>query len=208
MHLYTEEQLGFLRDNAQSMSRQELTELFNRRFGLQLSPCAIIGTCKRYGIRGRETRFRSGQAPWNAGMQGSIKENATSFKPGNRPHNWLPVGTRIIDSDGYAKVKISEPNKWAFVHVLVWKERHGELPPGHVVIFADGNKANLSEDNVVAVSRAELAVLNKQHLLNNDTDISKAGILLAKIIIKAKERQRHGTGYTCRRGGSRRRKGE
>ena len=152
---------------------------------------AVAGTCKRYGYStGLDTRFRPGHATWNAGQKGAIKVNSGSYKKGNRPHNWKPVGTRIVGTDGYAKVKIAEPREWAFVHVLLWRERHGELPPGQVVIFADGDKTNFSEDNLVAVSRAELAVLNKQRLIYQYIYLTKAGIAVAKLLIKARERQK------------------
>ena len=191
MHRYTDEQLRFLADNAQGRCRQELADLFNARFNLQLSVIAIAGTCKRYGYQtGRDTRFKQGKKTWNAGMKGVMKANSGSFRPGRVPANIKPVGTRIIDSHGYAKVKIAAPNKWAFVHVLLWLERHGELPPGHVVIFADGDRSNFSEDNLVAVSRAELAVLNKQGLIQEHTNLTKAGIAITKLILKAGERQK------------------
>ena len=191
MHSYTKEQLSFLRDHAQGRSRKELANLFNARFDLQLSVSAITGTCKRYGyLTGLETKFRPGHKTWNAGVKGSTKANSGSFRPGMMPHNWKPVGTRIVDTDGYAKVKVAEPKEWAFVHVLLWKERHGELPPGQVVIFADGDKTNFSEDNLVAVSRAELAALNKQRLIYQDISRTKAGIAIAKLILKAGERQK------------------
>ena len=191
MHRYTEEQLRFLADNAQGRYRRELTDLFNARFGLQLSVHAITGTCKRYGyLTGLETKFRPGHKTWNAGVKGSTKANSGSFRPGMMPHNWKPVGTRIVGTDGYAKVKIAEPREWAFVHVLLWRERHGELPPGQVVIFADGDKTNFATDNLVAVSRAELAVLNKQRMIYPDADLTRAGIAVAKLLIKARERQK------------------
>ena len=191
MHHYTEEQLSFLRDHAQGRSRKELANLFNTRFDLQLSVSAVAGTCKRYGYStGLDTRFRPGHATWNAGQKGAIKVNSGSYKKGNRPHNWKPVGTRIVGTDGYAKVKIAEPREWAFVHVLLWRERHGELPPGQVVIFADGDKTNFATDNLVAVSRAELAVLNRQRMICPDADLTRAGIAVAKLLIKARERQK------------------
>ena len=192
MHMYTAEQLQFLRECAPNRPRAETAVLFNERFGLQLSLQQITSTCKRYGINsGRDTRFKPGNKTWNSGLKGSIPENRTSFKKGNRPHTWRPVGTEVVEKkSGYVKVKIAEPNVWAHKHVLLWKERHGDLPPGHVVIFADGDKTNFTEGNLVVVSRGELAVLNKNRLIYPDQDATKAGITIARLIIKAQHRMR------------------
>lgn len=137
MHKYTAEQVQFLRECAPNRSRAETTALFNDRFGLHISVRQIAGTCKRHGINsGRDTRFKPDNKTWNSGLKGSIPENRTSFKKGNRPHTWRPIGTEVVESkSGRIKVKIAEPNVWAQKHVLLWRQRYGELPPGHVVIF-------------------------------------------------------------------------
>ena len=57
-----------------------------------------------------------------------MRSNRTSFKKGNRPKNYLPVGSESIDVDGYVKVKIQDPSKWELKHRIIWSERFGEVP--------------------------------------------------------------------------------
>ncbi|AOY88613.1 hypothetical protein BKP64_10785 [Marinobacter salinus] len=115
-------------------------------------------------------RFKPGQNSWNKGLSyqpgGRIAES--QFKPGHKPQTWVPVGTETEDKDGYLKRKVSDdrtvPSRynWKFVHVLKWEEYHGRpVPPKHVVRLKDGDKRNFSKENLVLVSMAENAILNK-----------------------------------------------
>ena len=49
---------------------------------------------------------------------------------------------------------------------------------------------NLVWPLVVAVSRAELAVLNKQRMIYPDADLTRAALAVARLLIKARERQK------------------
>ena len=49
--------------------------------------------------------------------------------------------------------------------MLLWEQRHGRpVPDGHLVLFADGDRRNFDPANLLLVSRAELAVMNKRRL--------------------------------------------
>jgi hypothetical protein len=90
------------------------------------------------------TRFKKGQVPANKGLRrpgwapGRMRE--TQFKRGARPQTWVPVGTVVVDPDGYRKQKVADERRpsrfnWRFVHVLVWETAHGPVPTGHAVTF-------------------------------------------------------------------------
>jgi hypothetical protein len=50
------------------------------------------------------------------------------------------------------------------VHHLVWEAAgHPPVPPGHVLIFCDGNKRNFSLDNLELLSRSALMRRNSIH---------------------------------------------
>ncbi|MEN6487843.1 MAG: HNH endonuclease [Smithella sp.] len=66
---------------------------------------------------------------------------ATQFKKGNKPANWVPIGTERTNRDGYVEVKIADGrlNKnWKAKHIFIWETANGPVPKGHVVIFGDG----------------------------------------------------------------------
>ena len=52
-----------------------------------------------------------------------------------------------------------------------------------MIIFADGNKKNFNIENLILVSRKELAVLNKNNLIKNDIELTNIGVTIAKVKI-------------------------
>lgn len=195
-HKYTPEQIEFIRENIKNMIWKELTMKFNETYGTNLSYKALAATGKRYKIQtGRTGQFPKGLTPWNKGMKGLSFPGmeATQFKPGNVPHTWVPIGSERITKDGYIQVKIQDGKKqknWRGKHILVWEEANGPLPPGHAIIFGDGNKRNFDLGNLLLVSRAQLVRMNQKGLIQDNTDLTKTGILIADIYNKIGERKR------------------
>lgn len=164
-------------DQRRDMLRRELAVAFNKRFNMDLSMEAVRNFCKRNGYHtGRTGCFKKGNAPFNKGVKGWSAPGsvATQFKVGGLPANTVPVGTyrmstprtktkrcgKSYDVPPYWRVKVAE-NEWRFLHQLIWQDRHGSIPRGGVIIFLDGNTLNCAPDNLVCVSRGELAVLNR-----------------------------------------------
>lgn len=202
---YNQEHINWLRENIRGTHYKELTQMFNERFGLNVSVTALASLCYKYGLHngidsrlnlakaGTPYRFQKGNIPFNKGRKGISYPGmeATQFKKGNRPHTWKPVGTETVRSDGYTWVKIAEPNKWREKHRIIWEAANGPVPKGHAIIFADGNKQNIRLENLMLVTRAQLARLNQNGLIGGSADLTRAGILVADIISKIAE---------CRRG--------
>lgn len=124
----------------------------------------------------------------------SIGGVETRFKKGHRPHNWVPIGTERINSDGYVEVKVQDgkcQKNWKGKHILIWEQHHGRpVPPGYAVIFGDGNNRNFDPDNLILVSRKQLAVLNKRRLIQKDTELTKTAIMIANLAMKISERKK------------------
>lgn len=201
---YTPEHIAFLSENINGCHFGDLTEKFNQRFGLNLSVAAMISLTARYGLhngidsqfnQGYEpTQFKKGHVPFNKGKKGINYSGmkATQFKKGGKPWNYRPVGTERVNTDGYAEVKIADPNKWRAKHVLIWEAAHGPVPKGHTIIFADGNKRHVELSNLLLVTRGQLARLNQNHLIQEDGDLTRSGIIIADIISKCAERKKYG----------------
>ena len=189
MKKYTDEMIEFLREVTPGKTYKEITELFNNKFNLEVTAEIIKSLLSRKKIHTGTggCLYKKGSIPWNKGKKGYMGDNKTSFKKGNRPKNWKPIGSeRIID--GYTIIKIADPRKWALKHRVVWEEHHKKkIPKGSVIIFADGDKTNLDVDNLICVTRNELKVLNKCSLIKNDAELTKTGLNIAKIRIKLAE---------------------
>ena len=191
---YTDEMLDCLRElSAQGLFNDEIARRFNERFDTNKTETAIQLTRSRNGLQtSARNWYQEGHPPWNKGMKGWRAPGAerTWFKKGHMPANHVPVGTEVVDGDGYVKVKIAEPKTWKHKHRLIWERRHGRsVPPGHVVIFGDGDKRNFNPDNLILVSRRQLAVLNKKGLIRNDADLTRTGIMIADLTMKITEKK-------------------
>ena len=98
-------------------------------------------------------------APPNKGKKLSPEQYArcapTMFKKGNRPATQVPVGTEVVTTDGYVKVKVADPNKWRLKHHMIWEEHNGPIPKGYNIQFKDRNPLNVAIDNLYIISRAD-----------------------------------------------------
>ena len=142
------------------------------KMGLRKS--AAFRRAKAQDPRIAVNQFRKGQVPPNKGLRrpgftvGRMAE--TQFRKGQASHTWRPVGTVVQDADGYLKRKVSDlraPSRrdWKFVHVLLWEEHHGPVPPGHAVVFKDGDKARICIENLECITRRALMLRNSVHTL-------------------------------------------
>jgi HNH endonuclease len=187
---YSPEEQDFIKSNLKGRTIPELTDMFNAHFNLDLRRSQIRAFVKNRGLKnGVDGRFKKGQAPPNKGKKTGGWE-PTYFKKGHTPHTYKPVGTERVNGDGYIDVKVADPNKWRAKHLLVWEEAHGPIPPGHVILFGDGNRKNLDINNLIMVTRKQLAILNKKGLISNHADLTRTGIMVADLYGKINERKK------------------
>lgn len=125
------------------------------------------------------TRFKPGQVPANKGLRrpgwAPGRMASTQFKPGQRSgaaaENWHPIGTILVDGEGYQRIKIREGKKaeatgfgnmriWPLLNRQVWEQHHGPIPPKHAVVFKDRDRANCDIDNLECISRRDLMLRN------------------------------------------------
>lgn len=170
-HRWTKEQVKYLKEIAPGKSRKEIKELVNVKFNLNLNLSQINSAMVNNKIKtGIDAKFKKGCKAGTHKRKGPSK----------------PVGTEMTRVDGYIKIKISE-DEWMYKHHYVWQQYHGEFPKGYRIIFLDKNKKNFDINNLAAVSKKELLFINNKGFLKEDTDLSKVGVALAKLMIKAKE---------------------
>lgn len=190
-HKYTKDQCKFIADKVFGRSRKETTEMFNKHFMLDLGVNQITAYIKNHKLNtGRTGQFEKGHTPFNKGKKGiSYGGEATQFKKGHRPHNYKPVGTEIVNDEGYIEVKTEDPRKWEFKHKKVWEEHNGPIPKGKAVIFGDGNKRNFDINNLILVSRYQLLILNTKKLIQNDADLTRTGVIIVDLYTKINQRK-------------------
>jgi len=156
---YTDEQLQFVARTFEGRCIKELARIFNARFGLSVTDKQM-----RYLVHRRRAR-----AGYDAGF------NTTSY------------AKRSLCPKTYMFVKKGKCG-WRPKHLVLWEERRGKVPKGHFVIFADGDRRNVTMDNLLLVTRAEAVSLGRQDLASSDADLTKAGLALVRLRMAVRKR--------------------
>ena len=193
MHRYSEEQKEFIITNNYGKYSKELAEMFNQHFNTNITAKEIAYFRKNNKLNsGLTGQFKKGNVPHNKdkkqveymSKEAIERTKETRFKKGNKPKNYRPVGSERITKDGYIEVKVADPNKWETKNKIIYKQYFGDIPKGHKVIYADGNKLNNDINNLILVSDNEELIMNKYKLRTEDIELTKTGYLIAKVIDK------------------------
>lgn len=186
---YSAEFIEFLRMNNNGKPLREITALLNATFGTSFSDAQIRGLRHRLKLRsGISGRFEKNHVPANKGKKGFYAPGCEKgwFKKGQVPHNHLPVGTEVLSTDGYVKVKVAEPRSWKFKHLMEWEKHNGPIPQGFLVSFKDGDHLNCDISNLMLLSRAENGMMNRTGLRSKNADITETGKSLATLMCRIK----------------------
>jgi hypothetical protein len=192
--LYPDQIKKFIDEHYIGTGHQAMVDLLNQSFGTNFTKEQMKAYYARFKLdSGLTGRFPKGHVPANKGTHNGGWE-PTQFKKGSTPHNRVPIGTERVDSkDGYIYVKIQDGHlnkNWKQKHVMIWEKHYGPIPKNHVVIFGDGNKLNFEPENLILVTRAQLAVLNKHNLIQDNAELTKTAIVIADLKIKIGQRRK------------------
>lgn len=164
-HLFTEEEKVFIKNHVLGYTTQETADMLNKKFNRNITAMQI-------------TRFKQ----YNKLVSGFYGP-----KKGTQPPNTAPIGTETTTCDGYVIVKVGNERNghrknWKYKHRLIWEKHYGKIPDDCVVIFADQNKTNFSLDNLILAKRSELLTARTQHLIFDELELTKTGLMLAKLM--------------------------
>ncbi|EJM92466.1 HNH endonuclease signature motif containing protein [Pseudomonas sp. GM67] len=159
--------------------RRPYWSIYNKAYalGLKRSEAYLASehACRlrRENNPGAGTRFQKGQASWNKGVSyvAGGRSAETRFKPGALSGKAAlllqPVGTERVTKDGIRQRKIRDDGppqrRWKSVHMILWEESNGTVPPGHIVVFRDKNTEHIEIDNLELITRAENMRRNTIH---------------------------------------------
>ena len=204
---YPQGMYEFIRDHSWGVSSKEMAEMVNEKFGTNFTQTMMKQFRQRHGIKSGLTGwYQRGHAPGNKGKKleeyvgeeraAEIKKriSATQFKKGERPVNEMPVGSIVVNSDGYKLRKKQMTGslweRWEFLHRAVWVEHHGEIPEGMMVSFRDSNPLNCEPDNLMLISKSENAKLNKRGLRFEDPDLTDAAVSMVRLENAIRDRRK------------------
>ena len=197
--IFPEPVVRYIMDNYVGTGPTEMAGKLNAAFETNYTVAQINGYYSNHHLNcGITGRFEKGHVPANKGKHpptvGRMAE--TQFMKGNLPHNTKPIGYERISKDGYVEVKVkmrpSSPycnDNFIPKHRLLWEAENGPVPKGHKLIFADGDKTNISLDNLLLITDAQMARLNKSGFVKVDKDLTVASLLVCDVISKTARRK-------------------
>jgi hypothetical protein len=182
------EMVKFLIGYIPGHQESEIRSAFLERFGITLTEGQIGNFKHKYGVKSgtHGGRFEKGQPAFNKGKKMTPEQykkcSGTMFRKGHSPQNHREVGSERINVDGYIEVKVEEPNKWRLKQRVMYEKYHNvKLTRSEAIVFLDGNKLNLAEDNLFCLTRAELVRYNQNKLRGEDSETGLGAALLAKL---------------------------
>lgn len=191
---YTEKERKFFADYVPGHHKQEVAEEFERRFKKPITVHQVksyMHTHKlKTGLKGSE-----GMTPHNKGKKCpehiASKIRATQFKKGNIPDNHREVGSIRINTDKIREIKVAEPNKWSTYSRYIWEKEHGQLPTNMVLIHLNGDTLDDSIDNLMPITRNELARINQSHMISKNKELTETAIIKIRLetLVRKKENE-------------------
>jgi len=203
---WTDKDLDLLKKHYPNMQTQKVADMLGRTYA-SVSCTAInkdIRKSEEYlsssesgrilagDQRGIGTRYQKGRIAENKGrpqsewmsLEGQEICRRTAFKPGNKPHNIRKVGD-IANHDGYDRIKVAEPDRWEYVHRLVWECANGPIPNRMIVQFKNGDQSDCRLENLMLRTRKEAVIANSIHHYPEELKLSIK--LKNKLLRKLKE---------------------
>ena len=191
-HRWTKEEKEYLSEITPGRHYREILEMMNDKFEYQFTYEQVKSAIIRFNLKtGFNGRFEKGHVPAIKGTKGIMKPNKTSFKKGNVNWNKKTIGSERVSVDGYTEIKVADHGKWRLKHRVMYEKYHNVvLNPKQLVIFADGDKSNITKENLLLVDNEQLLILNQNGLINENRELTKTGLNIANIIIKLNELKR------------------
>ncbi|MGP5103647.1 HNH endonuclease signature motif containing protein [Psychrobacter celer] len=167
-HKYTAEQREFIKNNQAFITRKELVERFNKRFGAKLTKNQIVWYCQVHRLR----RYNNAN-----------------------PGSYVPIGTIHKGGRKQLHIKVCDGG-WMPLHRYNYIKAYGPIPEGHTIRFIDGDSFNCEPENLLAVPRFAQGAINATKTYKTDNaEVNKATMLTAALntaVNRKSEEANHG----------------
>jgi len=176
---YTKEQIDFIYKNYKGISSRELTKKFNKKFSTSRESTSINAFKGHHKLKsGYNNYFKPGNQPWNTGTKGLVKANSGSRKP-------APIG-KIYSSSGHNLIKTV--NGWQQYSRYKYEEYHDcKLTPNERINFLDNDNTNFAKENLIKVTKQEVARIHREGYLYDDPTLNKVGISMVRLKMKVRD---------------------
>lgn len=180
-----EERIDFIKRNFDRMPVKQICRQVGKSRAYVMNRFRDLGLVVPDEVKAKfkeNSLYKKGNVPVRtfSGLEGI----ATRFNKGNIPGNTLYDGaiTKRADKRGveYYFVRVSM-GVWEPLHRYVWKQHHGEILAGMVIIFVNGDTMDCSIENLKMISKRENRKRNRSALwyalkMYKDIETAKAAL--------------------------------
>jgi hypothetical protein len=191
---YTPEQEEYLRENAPKLTREQLTEGFNARFGTKKSVSTIKSWCNRRGLHnGNDGRFKDGHRSWQTGLQGDEYRKHYTDESWEKSKSGLVFAEQkyregdLIIRHGLpafykgGDVGVAIDDRIEYASTAVWERANGKLPDNMKLIHLDGDIMNYQLENLRAIPKSWLADLRYLGGITDDKQLNETKLAFCEL---------------------------
>ena len=159
----------FVGENINKYTKEEFILLLEKKFKKKISKNAFKSYLRRHQIVDRYIDYKPNMARSTA------------------KH---PVGAERMTKDGLY-VKVAQPNVWRKKTRVMYEKYHNcKLSPKDYVLFLNGDCNDYSEENLFLSTNREKCYLHNWKTFSTNRELTKAGILSARLIINTNEKEK------------------
>lgn len=164
---YTKEFEDFVRENISKYTKEDFISLLEKRYKIKMSKTALKCYIKRHEIEGRYTDYKE-----------YMVRSTAKHK----------IGAERMTKDGII-VKVAQPNVWRRKSRVMYEKYHNcKLTDNDYILFLNGNRNDFSKENLFKSTNQEKCYLHNWGTSSKNRELTKTGILSARLYIKSKEK--------------------
>lgn len=156
----------FVRNNISKYTKKDFILLVEETYNINFSKNALKSYLRRHNIKERYIDFKDNM----------IRET--------QKH---PIGAERMTKDGLY-VKVAQPNVWRKKTRVMYEKYHNcKLNKKDYVLFLNQDHNDYSKENLILSTNQEKCYLHNYKTYSSNPELTKLGLLSAKLIIKSKE---------------------
>ena len=191
---WSKEEIAFVKENYLTMTVGDIAKKLNRT-----KPSIRAKAKKVFGKLTEEQKKQKRMSVYTPEFRKKIGDKSRgnpnlirNFIVAGQMSNVKPIGTEILDRDGYVHVKVSDTpyqykKNWIPKARYIWELNCGPIEKGYQILFLDGDKLNFSLDNLCIISTRAIATVCHKYKLVNDKEINLEIIRTAILRIKIQD---------------------
>lgn len=161
---YTKEFENFIRENVSKYTKEELRQLIQDKYNIEISGEALRRYLNRHKIKDKYIDYK----------EYNVRNVYTS-----------PVGSEHTTTEGTVWIKVAQPDKWRRKTRVMYEKYHNcKLKDEDYIVFLNQDKNDFKKENLMKSSRKEIAYLRNNKTFSSNPKLTELGILTARLMIK------------------------